>query len=117
MEFPSTAPVNYERLRVPPSLWEFDHTSGKWMQAGDANLLVDGIPLPRPGQDPLTLQLGGPTDTVAVKKRANGKAKGKARGDGGRDEFHALDHLDFLDGATTWTPAAYAKFFGRPVKR
>merc|ERR1712224_677756 len=27
------------------------------------------------------------------------------------------DHYDFLDGAETWTPEAYAKFFGRPVKR
>jgi len=114
MEFQSSSPVHFERLGAPPTLWEFDQALGKWKQEPIANLAVDGWPLPHPGQDPSTVNL-----LQAAKANApeNPRMPGMMKKGLGGDEYHMLTHHDFLDGSPNWTPEAFTKFFGKPIKR
>lgn len=108
MEFQTEASINYDRLGAPPSLWEFDEATGKWQQDAQVNLAVDGITLPRAGQDPALVTLPERPEPRAVSLK---KKKGK------NDERHSNDFNDFRLGAPTWTPEAFSKLFGAPKVR
>lgn len=117
MELPSQVPVNFARLNVPPTLWEFNDTTGKWQQDANVDLAVDGINLPRAGVDPAKVRPSGRGNIEqVVKPRKIGKAKGKAKM-GAKDEFHRMNFDDFLEGAETWTPEAFQKVFQPPKRR
>ena len=86
----TTAPMNYEKLGVAPSLWAFDGAASKWVQAPSdaAQLAVDGVELPAEG--------GAATAAVAVAARPAGKkGKGPPR--------------KWNDARDAWTPERFAK--------
>jgi len=116
MELLSDAPVNFDRLGVPPALWEFNDATGKWQQDAQVDLAVDGITLPRAGEDPALVTPPEHRERRERPERPRAKAKGGAK-KGGNDEFHQLDFDDFLCGAETWTPEAFSKLFMLPKQR
>lgn len=107
---PSAVPVHLERLGKPPSLWIFDEATGRWVEDATAELMVDGVPLPRPGEAPK--QEAKPQQ---VPRRPIGKAR--AKGKAGGDEYHQMDFNAFSSSAMVLTPEQLAKLFTAPSRK
>lgn len=101
-ELPSAAPVQLERLGRPPSLWIFDEVTGKWVEDTTAELLVDGVPLPRPGE-----ALKQDAEPQKAPRKLKAVSKKGARG----DEYHQTDFNAFSSKAMVSTPEQLAKLF------
>lgn len=103
---PSAAPVHLERLGKPPSLWIFDEATGRWLEDATADLMVDGVPLPRPGEAPK--QEVEPQQVPRPQPKARGKRKGTT------DEYHQMDFNAFSSSARVSTPEQLARLFTAP---
>jgi len=110
-ELPSAVPVHLERLGKPPSLWIFDEATGRWLEDSTAELLVDGVPLPRPGEAPK--QEAESQLVPRPKAKAVGKKKGRPAG----DEYHQFDFNTFSSSAMVSTPEQLARLFTAPRRK
>jgi len=108
---PSAAPVHLERLGKPPSLWIFEEASGRWVEDTTAELLVDGVLLPKPGE--ALRQEAEPEQELRPRPKAGAKGKGRPK-KGGGDEYHQMDFNAFSSKAMVSSPEQLARLFTAP---
>mmetsp|Transcript_53514 Transcript_53514/g.120612 ORF Transcript_53514/g.120612 Transcript_53514/m.120612 type:complete len:550 (+) Transcript_53514:66-1715(+) len=94
----SDTPINFERLQVPPTIWEYSTSTGKWVQNSVGALAVDGVPLPPAGVDPFSEDISAPIRRTNPKVKAKGKMK--------------KSYDNYEEDCKVWTPEEYAKLLG-----